>query len=425
MPESWKNEVKSEPAISINAKWWENYKSPELNSLITKALENNKDLEAGIARIEQARASAKIAGAGLYPGIGASGNASKTYTDSRGSGDRESYGGSLDVSYELDLFGRNRSGSDAAIMREKATIYDHDSLALVITSDVAAYYAQYLTLNDRLAVAENNLANGQAILKIVQARFDAGKISALELAQQKTSLASLETIISGLKNQRNIAQSQIAILTGAAPQNLKVEGTTITSLSAPSINPLLPGELLERRPDIKAAEAELVAANMDIGAAKAEFLPKLQLGINPAATAASFSDPVSLATAFIASLTQPIFTGGALEGNLERTEARKKELAANYAAKVLNSLKEVEDALSQVNSAEESLVSDTTARDESQKAYDIATLRYKEGRIDFQTLLDTQSSLYRTQDSYYQSLANKITAAISLYKSLGGGWGES
>ena len=425
LPLAWANSPEQLKSTEVTAKWWKNYGSDELNELIEQALLKNNDLIAGLHRVEQARATTKIAGAPLLPSVDGSSSAGKTYNNrsrTNGSKINQSYNAQVNISYELDLFSRNRSASEAAKTRANASKYDYDALALITAADVADAYAQYLSLNDRVGIAEKNLGNGRDILKIVRARHDAGKVSALELSQQNAALATLETSITNLKNQREAAQSQLAILTGATPETLKLTGQSINEISPPAIKPIQPGELLEKRPDIMSAEAKLIAANMDIGTAKADFFPKLQIGATPEATASSLSNPVNLAAAFLASVTQPIFKGGALEGNLELSEARKKELAAQYSGLVLTALKEVEDSLSLVTAANDSFTSSTKAQTENQKAYNIAKLRYDAGKTDFQTLLDTKNALFQAEDNFSQARLNQVSASISLYKSLGGGW---
>lgn len=420
-PTNWSTSQKANTELTKD--WWKKYNNSELDNLISQALTNNKDLEAGIARIQQARAASKIAGSNLLPNTSASASTSKDY-ESDGS-NRSNYNTGLDINYEADLFGKNRANADAAESREKATIFDQDALTLVITSDIANYYADYLSMSDRIWVAQKNLENGKKVLNIVQAKYDEGKISALELSQQRTALANLESSITGLNNQRDIAKSRLAVLTGLPPQNIALTGKSITELNVPLVKPIQPGELLERRPDIRSAEENLKAANIDIGATKADFYPNLQIGANTALAATGLSNPASLAAGLLVSLTQSIFSGGALEGNLEQTEARKKELAANYSNLVITSYKEVEDALSSVNAAQQNIRSRTTAREQSQKAYDIAKIRYDEGKTDFQILLDTQSSLFGAEDNFYSGKADAVKASVTLYKSLGGGWQEN
>lgn len=415
-PKEWSIQQSSNEQLTKD--WWKKFGSSELDRLVDESLTNNKDIEAGLARIEQARAASKIAGSNLLPNVDASASTSENY-QSTGT-QRNSTNAGISVGYEVDLFGRNRANAEAATLREKATIFDHDSLTLLVASDVVNYYADYLSLSDRIAIAGKNLDNGKKVLKIVQAKYDEGRISALELSQQKAALANLETAIANLNNQRNITRSQLAILTGKPPQDIALAGNTITELSVPSVKPIQPGELLDRRPDIRAAEENLKAANLDIGAAKAEFFPRLQIGADTGLTL----NPATLAANILASLAQPIFSGGALEGNLEQTEARKKELVANYSGAVLGAYKEVEDALSTVKASGTSITSSGVAKTNSQKAYDIAKIRYDEGKTDFQTLLDTQGSLFSAEDNYYSAEADSVKSAVALYKALGGGWRE-
>ena len=362
----------------VTKNWWREFQNPELNSLINQSLEHNTDLSASLQQIAQARANAKIAGSDLYPTIDASATASRTTQYNHLSGStanfgnsnrsRESLGLGLDISYEIDLWGRNRARAESAEVSAKATQYDYDALSLVVASDTANYYAQFLSLNDRIRIAQQNLANARDVLKVIQAQYDAGAVSGLELAQQNASLSSFETGINSLKDQRNVTITQLAILTGQTPEGFNLKGGGLNELSLPSIKALQPGELVERRPDIKAAEEQLIAANIDIGVARAEMFPSLQIGAGPALAAISTSSPVTFSNALFASITAPLFRGGALEGNLELTRARKEELVSNYTGVVLASLKEVEDALSGVATSKLNVVSSANSIVNSQKA---------------------------------------------------------
>ena len=244
--------------------------------------------------------------------------------------------------------------------------------------------------------------------------------SGLELAQQKASLANTETSIASLQQQSETLRNQLAVLTGQPPQNFNITATTLGGFVIPAVAPGQPSDLLERRPDIRTAEADLKAANIDIGAARAAYFPSLNIGLSSALS----GSPSALTTGLVGSALAPIFEGGAIDANVEQSKARKQELIANYRGVILNAFKEVEDALSAQKSAAERVVSLQVAATQSQKAFDIASIRYKEGSTDYQTLLDTQRALFQAQDSLLQASFDQISASIDLYKSLGGGWKE-
>ncbi len=196
----------------------------------------------------------------------------------------------------------------------------------------------------------------------------------------------------------------------------------INTIKAPDITPLQPSILLERRPDIHKAEAELMAANADIGAARAAFYPSITLGANAGAVAAGLGDPLGTTLSLASSLAAPIFQGGRLQGGLMAANASQRGLVETYRKTVLVAFQEVEDALAAVKGSTDRQISLGQAVTQAQKAYNISRKRYEVGTIDFQTMLDTQSALLNTQDSYAQALNARLAASTDLAKALGGGW---
>lgn len=415
----------SETPTEIPSDWWKKFNSEELNQLVDQSLKANTDLQASLQRIEQSRAQRRIARSALYPSVDATGSYNTNTVDrSSNDGTTKSYRAGISASYELDLFGRNRANAMAAGERFEASKFDHDALALIVTSDTASVYAQLLSTEDRIAIAQKNLENSKQVMKIIQARYDAGRTSGLELAQQKTSLANTETGITNLIQQRDLLRSQLALLNGKPAQSFNVAAQTLDGFVIPEIAPGQPSELLERRPDIRNAESILKAANIDIGAARAEYFPSLDIGLSAALAATPASAPATLTTGIVGSALAPIFHGGAIDANVEQTKARKEELVANYRGVVLNAFREVEDALAAAKAATARAESLKVAAGESQKAYNIAYIRFKEGSTDYQTLLDTERALFSAEDALFSARFDQVSAAVDLYKTLGGGWKE-
>lgn len=405
----------------INADWWKNFQSSELNKLMDQALVQNNDLRAGLHRVEQARANLKIAGADLMPSINGSGSAGRTFERNPSSA-RTGLSLGADVSYELDLFGRNSAGVDAARANLASSQYAQDALNLIVMGDVAKGYFTLVNLRERLAISDENLKNAREVLRIIQARFDAGSANALDLSQQKSAVASREAARASLVSQVTSAENALAVLEGQAPQTLTVVSQKLAPINVPFVVAGQPSSLLERRPDIRAAEADLVAANANIGAARAALFPSVTLGTNWGASAAGFGDPATTALALAASLAVPIFNGGRLQGGVESATARQAELAEVYRKTVLVSFQEVEDALAGLKAAHARQTALNTALENSRKAYDLSRQQYDAGAIDFQRLLDTQDALLSAQDSYAQTKLEALSAAVDLYKALGGGW---
>ncbi len=394
--------------------FWQELRSEELNRLIDRALEQNLDLEAALHRIEQARAQAKVAGAPLYPAINASSAASRTYQDASDEAARSGVG----ISYEVDLWGKNRNQARAAGHRVEASEFDREALRLVVTSDATNFYSQILSLNDRIRIAEFNLKNAEEILRIVEARFAQGAVSGLEVSQQRVAVNNFRTVVASLIEQRSTTANALAILLGLAPQDFSLPAAELVSLRVPEVNLTPPANLLTERPDIESAEAGLRAVNADIGVARAAFFPSLTLGINPS-IAAGFGAPAAAATSLAANLVAPIFNGGRLKGNLENVTARQRELAAQYQKTVLTAFQEVEDALAALKSANDRAVLSQASVTESQNGYNIAKARFDAGAVDYLNLLDAQRSLFLAQDSQIAINQALLQSFVQLRKALG------
>ena len=307
-PEQW-SDKEHEASSIILYDWWKSFGSKELDALMEEALKNNTGLLAGLQRIEQARAALKIAGATLLPSIDGSANASRSRTNpnSGASSTGTSLSTGLSVAYEIDLFGANRATQEAAKEGWFGSIYDQKALELTLIGDVASTYFTLINLRERLKIADNNLKNTQEILRIIQARVDSGSESDLELAQQKTAVASNESSRATIAEQLKNTENALAVLSGKPPQSITIERKTLNNLTIPDIAPMQPSLLLERRPDLLSAEADLRAAEADIGVARAAFFPSLSLGANGTISSNGFSDPSATVLSLTSTLAAPIF----------------------------------------------------------------------------------------------------------------------
>lgn len=418
-PSSFEGPQGQAGAISVAADWWTSFNDLELQQLMGEALSNNLDIVAALARIDQAQGALRSTNSSLLPQVDASGGASRSDSSDRGT--TKGADGSLSISYAVDLWGLYRAQSEASAADLRASTYDHEATVLLIQSSVATTYFSVLNLNDRLNIAKESLAAARETLKLVEARYDHGAISALDLAQQRSAVASIEAGIPTLEDQLNANRHALAILLGRPPEGFTVATTTAAGVTLPVIATGQPSALLERRPDIRRAEAQLQAANADIGAARAAFFPSLDLSASKTVdwlAGAGTTNGSSIA----ASLLAPIFSGGQLEGNLEVSKARKAELAASYQKAVLTSFGEVEDALSSADANARREAALAVASAESRKAYDLAQASYKAGASDFTSVLDAQRSWLSARDSQAQARLAQYTAAVNLFIALGGGW---
>jgi NodT family efflux transporter outer membrane factor (OMF) lipoprotein len=401
---------------AVDPHWWQAFSSVELNRLMSEALVYNKDIAVAKQQIEEARAQAKIAGAPLWPSVGLQ----DSFTDTRNEfNDLQTKTGQLTASYVLDLWGANRASRDAGSALLLSSVFAKDALQLVVMSNVGQAYFILLAIDELKRIASQFLDNTEQVMAIVEARFQAGAVSALDVAQQQTQVATARANLDLQKQQYILAENSLSILLGRPAQKTPVKTELFFDISLPTINALQPPSLLERRPDVRQAEMQLIAANANIGVARAAFYPKLQLNLN---TLIASPQPAGIALTIASSLTQPLFQGGLLEGGLENAQARKAELVETYRKTILTVFKEVEDAAAVRTHSSLRMQSLANAVNNAQLAYGLSVDRYRLGAIDYQTLLSTQQSLLTVKNSQVLARQNVLIAMVQLYQALGGGW---
>lgn len=414
-PEKWRNENSATNKIVVDTKWWQTFGSLELNQLIPQAIAYNNDLAAAQQRVEQAKAQAKIAGANLYPMLGIQGNTAHNVDET---GEIGKQNASFTVSYEVDLWGKNKAAQEAGSTRLLSEVFARDALQLIVMSNVSQAYFNLLALRERQQIARAFLQNVNEVLTIIEARFKAGAVSELDVVQQKTEQANARASLDLLNQQYALAENALAILLGKPPQAAdKIE--PFFSIQMPKFDLLQPANLLERRPDIRQIEMELLAANADIGIARAAFYPKLQLNLD---TLLASPQPEGIAASFAAGLVQPLFQGGRLEGSLDYATARQAELVESYRKTVLTAFKEVEDAAAIRTNSTRRLQMLSEAVDTAQQSYQLSLQRYRLGLIDYQVLLNTQRSLLNAENSRVQARLDVLVSLVQIYQALGGGF---
>jgi multidrug efflux system outer membrane protein len=422
-PGEWREGDAAENPAWPAADWWQEFGSAELNDMMTAAQQANADLGAAIARVKQADAQARIAGAPLLPSVGANAGASKQrvlFPTTTGKpipyGD---YTAGLSASYEIDFWGKNAASLAAAQAAYHASRYDQEVIALTVVSGVATMYFQALGLQDRLQVAYDNLANAEAVLKIILNQARVGTAMELDVAQQETVVAGLRATIPPLQQQFSQSLDALAILLNRTPDNMRLAAQSLVPIAVPVVAPGLPSELLARRPDVREA---------DIKVARAAFFPSVTLSASGGFEAlglASGLTPVSAIYSLAASLTQPIFEGGALRGQLAYSKARYEELLQNYSSAVISAFSNVEDALAATHRTTEQQESQQIAVDKARRAYQVAQLQYRAGSSDLLTVLNTQTAFFSANDLLSQVRIARMQALVSLFRALGGGWQDS
>lgn len=418
-PATWSGPQTGGMSVAADTQWWTSFGDPELTLLMQVALASNLDIEQALARVEQARGAARAAGSSQLPQLSGSGSAASRSVN--GASATRSSDVGLSASYALDIWGRYRNQAQSADLALDATQYDKDAAALIVQSQVATTYFTILALKDRIRISEDSLAAARDTLDLVEARYKAGRISGLDLAQQRNTVATIEAGLPALRADLAANQNALAVLIVRTPGQFTVEGTTLDKVVLPDIAAGQPSALLERRPDIKSAEARLQAANADIGAARAAFFPSLDLSASATRSFAT-GGLADTATSLGASLLAPIFSGGSLEGNLQSAKGRQTELAANYRLAVLTSFSDVETALVNVDANAQREISLAVAAEEARKAYDLAEARYRAGASDLLSVLDAQRSWLSARDSAATARLNRYGSAVDLFVALGGGW---
>ncbi|MCY1399365.1 Solvent efflux pump outer membrane protein SrpC [compost metagenome] len=431
-PPAWRSAIATQ-AQQTNQTWWQHFGDPQLDALIEQAQRDSYDLAAAMARVRQARAGVTVAGGPLLPEVIGTANANREkllrgngYTQLDADDDNKAvdfFDASLTASYEVDFWGGKAAAYDSARESLRASEFDQATVRLTLLSAVASTYLQVLALREQGNIAELNLKNALNVLALVQTRYEAGSATALELAQQKSLVASQQRQLPLVHQQAEDALISLAVLLGQPVQNVRINDTGFERLNWPTIDAGLPSELLSRRPDIATAEAQLAAAQADVTVARAAMLPSLTLS----ATLGSGADQVGdvLRSPFYnlsAGLITPIFNNGRLGAQRDQASARQEELLENYRGAIINAFADVEKALNGIRGINEQRQWQEEEREQATTAFNIAQSRYDAGAEDLLTVLETQRTLYAAQDLSVQLRLARLQASVALYKAVGGGW---
>jgi len=426
--------------------WWKSFQDAELDSLIERAIAANYDLKLATARVFEERAAKGVAQSDFFPQINAnaSGNRFRQFTvavipNRANPGavsptpfafETNNYQASFDAAWELDVFGRIRRSVEAARGDLAASEQDRRNVLISLLGDVGRNYADLRGFQLRLTIAERNIAVAEETVKLTRALVQGGQASERDVAQAEVQLESVRAQVPTLNSNIEVTMHRLAVLLGQQPGALDKELASRASVpvAPPQIPVGLPTDLLERRPDIQRAEAQLAAATARIGQAKADYFPRLTLLGTAGRQATQLHDlTVGLGNFFAVgpALTLPVFTGGRIRSNVAVQQARAKEALDAFHSTVLTSLEEMEDALATYANEQDRRDQLEAAVHSSQTALDLAQVQYRAGLADFLTVLDSERALYTNQDLLAQSQAAIATDLVSLYKALGGGWSIS
>ena len=419
-------------------RWWTNFNDPALTSLVDEALQHNLDLQAAMARIETARAQVKLAQSDLYPSLSLGANAARTRSTQVGTNPLPpgfaATGNdiriALNASYEVDLWGKYRTATRAAQNDLLATQYARETVQTVIAAEVARAYFGLLAADAQLRLLQDTLALRNETVTLQKDRAQAGVIGEYDLSQAIAERAAVAADIATA--QRAVAQfeSALAALTGRSPRdvytpNVVRDASPAALVSVPTVPGGLPSNMLERRPDVRQFEKQLVAASLRVDRARADYFPSLSLtgalGTESGALRHLFSGP-----AFIwslgAGLAQPLIGLKAIEANVDAQTARREEIVVGYRQTVQAAFRDVHDALAANETTRQALAAQSERRESLQRAVELSDLRYKSGYSPYLEVLDAQRQLLQAQTLQILAARDVRLALVDLAKALGGGW---
>ncbi|MEO0478015.1 MAG: TolC family protein [Planctomycetota bacterium] len=406
------------------ADWWQQLGDPLLTTFIERAIEENRDLRATLARMRQARASRRLAGAQLLPQLGASGAGGRQDT---GLGSQNYYNAGFDATWEIDLFGGLRRGVEAAEADLQAAQQGLLDLLISLTSEVALNYVEVRSFQERLAIARRNEEAQTETLQLVESREEAGLVDRRDLEQARANLSSTRAQIPSLQAGLTRARNSLAVLLGVLPGTLDEELATSEPLPEipASVAVGVPAEALRRRPDVRAAERQLAAETARIGVAEADLYPRLALdgsiGIGAASASGLFGSPTDIFN-IGPRVTWNVFDFGRTRARIEAQEAVAEEALALYEQSILRAVEDVEGSV--VDFAQEKLrqVELQNAVTSARESRDLAQDQYRAGLIDFVVVLDAERTVLGLEDQQASSRADSVGNLVRLYKALGGGW---
>ena len=423
-----------DPSSLADLKWFELFKDSQLQELIRTALVDNYDIRDALARVSAARANLGIIRAEQFPNVAASSDITTLRNSANGAiplppgiGLKRTFGSVLLnlLSFEIDLWGRLRRQTEAARAQFQASEEDRKAVMTILVGDVASEYFSLLELDTELAISKRTLATREESLRLIKVRQQGGVATMLEVRQGEQLVYTAAATIPDIERLIEQTENQISLLLGKYPGPVTRGRTLIEQEQPSSVPPGLPSSLLERRADIREAEQSLIAANANIGVAKAAYFPQLSLtgflGFESSHLSNLFTGPTRM-WQFVPQVTQPIFTAGALKSTVRLTTAQQQIALIQYERSIQTAFSDVSNALTQhrkvreIRAQQELLV--TTLEDRRRLAY----MRYQGGVDSLLNALDADRDLFSAELSLAQTRRNELTALVLLYRALGGGW---
>lgn len=426
-PEAWRQGPATDESLA-NVEWWSVYDDPALQTLIREALAENKDLRVAIERVVEARARYGVRRADLFPQVGAS--AVGGYYDDRESGvdlKDEYYSLGADLSWEIDLFGRVRSGNKAAWASYLATEEAQRAATMTLVYSIARAYFELLDLDRELAITRETLASRQKYVDLVRALFEGGVRSEIDFRQAEGEYYNIEISMKDLERRVVSKENELSFLLGRNPGTIERGKPIDQQKLAGAIPSGIPSSLLERRPDVLAAEQILYAANGEIGVARSLLFPRIALTGSYGGVSDDLGevfDSGNLVSNLLGNIFQPIFQGGRLRRNVEVTESQQRQALYGYQQAVLNAFRETEDSLVAYHKTTDQRASYEARVNALRIVLQLTELAYEGGVTDYLRVLDAQRSLYNAELAAVQNNRDQLVSLATIYKALGGGWSE-
>ena len=435
-PPRFKSQADGEAGPPIPAEWWQLYRDPELDRLIALAQASNQNIRVAVARVDEARALARVAGSYLFPTISADPQFSHTrYSGNRDStvtGRRVASGASrndwlipIDLSYEIDVWGRVRRSLESARATAAATANDVGVVRLTVETDVARYYYTLRSLDAQVQILTETVTGYEEQVRVLSVQFRTGLVSAIVVHQAQAQLQATQAQLRDVQRARADQEHALAILCGQPAPSFTVAASPLHESTPPSVPPGLPAQLLTRRPDVAEAEDNVRAANAQIGVATAEFYPRFTLtssaGFESADIASLFTWQSRVAS-ILPSVSIPIFQGGRLRANLAASRARYEQTVGTYVNQVLIAYGDVEDALTDLHALSDEVGRLRDAVAASREYLRLAQVQYQQGLVDYLLVIDAERTLLANRLSLAQAVNLQMGSSIHVIKALGGGW---
>jgi multidrug efflux system outer membrane protein len=421
------SQAQAQAASFADLPWWQVFQDPQLQEFIRTALKENYDLQLATERIGAARAQVAITRSSLFPQV--QGNANFVGgKDPVSAAKYNILGLTADAAFQLDLFGRLRRATEASRAQLLATEDARQTVTLTLVSDVASDYFQLLDLDLQLRISQETVRTQQDSVKLTRLRLDHGVATKLDVLQAQQVLDTANAAIPDLERQIGQEEDAISILLGHYPEDVKRGRPLVEQPLPPEVPPGMPSSLLERRPDIRQVEQDLIAANAEIGVARAAFFPQISLtgsGGGAFGRSSLFSGLMSSQNgiwSYGAQVSQPIFTGGSLRGNLRLAESEHREELIAYKQAIQLAFRDVSDALIGYQKLHQVRVAQETTVQDLRDSVSTSLVRYRGGITTYLEVLDGQRSLFNAEIVLAQARGSEYQSLVQLYKALGGGW---